>query len=314
MVSRFATRRMIDAAATLDSADRALLNIWINRGLDDAAMARMTGLSEATIAERRVRVVAHLSDELGLPPEHVRSALTEIAVVPDDPADAPAPDAVASAPATAPAEVAAAQRSATTPAAPSSEPPQAAKELDSAPSPRRRGWGVWSVLAVGGLITAVVLVIALGSSGSARRPTAAAHGRTGPPAQAVPSTSTTTGAPAASSGQAGAEPLVALPGEAQGATGTVLVDRSSSDLRLNLKVSNLPPAPHGHYEIWLYETVISSQPLGRLRTGVTQVSVALPSDARRYPWIDISIQPPGAVFHSGDSILRAANPLFTNAR
>jgi hypothetical protein len=321
VVSRFATRRLIDASASLDSADRALLNIWINRGLDDAAMARMTGLSEETIAERRDRVVAHLSDELGLPPEHVRSALTEIAVLPDSPPDVPdslpilpdRPADVPDSPADAPDSPADGHSAPPVVADPdrAPAPTPTAAEADAAPPPRRRRRGAWSALAVGGVIVAVVLVIALESGGSGQRP-AAAHSRTRPSAQTVPSTPTTTGAPSA---QSSAEPLAALPGGAsQGATGTVLLDRSSSNLRLNLRVSNLPPAVHGHYEIFLYDTLVSSEPLGRLRTGVTQLSVPLPGDARRYPWIDISLQPPGAVFDSGDSILRATNPLFVEAR
>jgi hypothetical protein len=321
-VNRFATRRLIDASATLDSADRALLNIWINRGLDDAAMARMTGLSEEAIAERRARVVAHLSQELGLPPEHVRSALTEIAVVPDGPADAhPAPAAAPNRAETAPADPPAANRAATAPGQASREATWAAAEPD-APAGRGgdRRRGAWIVLAVGVLIAALIFAIALGSSGSGRQP-APRHSRTRPSAQAGSSTSSnagatssTTGGPGSGSGQSSAERLVALPGGVQRATGTVLVGRTSPNLRLDLRVSQLPPASHGHYEIWLYDTLVSSQPLGRLRTGVTQMSVPLPGDARRYPWIDISFQPPGAVFHSGDSVLRAANPLFTKPR
>src|SRR5664280_518641 len=63
-MSRLATRRLIDAAASLEAADRALLNIWMSRGLDDADLARMTGMTEATIAGRRERIVAQLSTVL----------------------------------------------------------------------------------------------------------------------------------------------------------------------------------------------------------------------------------------------------------
>lgn len=359
MLNRFATRRLIDASATLDSADRALLNIWINRGLDDAAMARMTGLSEETIAERRDRVVAHLSDELGLPPEHVRSALTEIAVVPDDPADPhPAPPAEPDDPADAqpasPAEADAAATTATDTPAPDSaaststvapaastpaDPPAATTpphapaadpastptpaEADATPRPRRRRRAAWSVLALGVVIVAVVLIIALGSGGSSSRRPAAAHSRTRPSAQTVPPasastsasapTSTTTTGAAASSGQSAVGRLIALPGGAPGASGTVSLERTPH-LKLNVTVSGLPRAVHGHYEIFLYDTLVSSQPLGRLRAGVSQMSVPLPPAARRYPFIDIAFQPPGAVFDSGDSVLRAPNPLFTKAR
>ncbi len=74
-----ATRRLISAAATLGPADRALLNLWVNRGLGDDALARLTGLTPQALDGRRRHAVTCLSDELGLPPEHVRSALDEIA-------------------------------------------------------------------------------------------------------------------------------------------------------------------------------------------------------------------------------------------
>jgi hypothetical protein len=76
---KLATRRLIDASATLPAADRALLSLWTQRGLDDAAMAQMTGVDPATIAERRDRIVADLSTELGLPPQDVATALSSIA-------------------------------------------------------------------------------------------------------------------------------------------------------------------------------------------------------------------------------------------
>jgi hypothetical protein len=74
----FASGRLIDAAATLDPADRALWNLWVNRGLDDAAVARMTGMSSETIAGRRARVVEHLGAVLDQPAQNVLTALTEI--------------------------------------------------------------------------------------------------------------------------------------------------------------------------------------------------------------------------------------------
>jgi hypothetical protein len=77
-----------------------------------------------------------------------------------------------------------------------------------------------------------------------------------------------------------------------------------------LTVSNLPPASGGHYEIWLFNSLTVSMPLGRLRAGVDHLSLPLPRGAARYRWIDISFQPVGAVFHSGESVLRAANPRF----
>ena len=78
-MSNVATHRLIDASAALGPAERALLNLWIHRGLDDPALARMTRMSLDSLAGRRRRIVESLSEELGLPPDQIHQALTEIA-------------------------------------------------------------------------------------------------------------------------------------------------------------------------------------------------------------------------------------------
>ncbi len=98
-MSHVATHRLIDASAVLGPAERALLNLWIHRGLDDAALARMTGLSPDSLADRRRAIVEGLSEELGLPPAQIEEALTAIAATsaeqpeaaPEDPAPSEAP-------------------------------------------------------------------------------------------------------------------------------------------------------------------------------------------------------------------------------
>ena len=392
MISRFATRRLIDASATLDPADRALLNIWVNRGLDDAALARMTGLSVETITERRARVVSNLSDVLGLPPEHVRSALTEIAVVPDASPDTPSgPDALTaptadelSAPAPedlsppAPQELSPPPPEDLPPTAPESDPaadappadepeataptpprPEPAAAADTPPaaeptaaaeapatagappataspgtdspatgSPRRRR--AWIALLAAVVVAAVVLIIVLAFGGSARHPADAAQATTAsaaPPTPATVAATTTTPSPASASttpttpsgagapaARRGTERLAALPGGLADASGTVTLHRSTRKLTLDLRVNKLPPASHGHYEVWLYQSLIYSLPLGQLRNGVRRLSLVLPGGAGRYPWIDISLQPRGSVFPSGDSVLRAANPVYGSTR
>ena len=66
--------------------------------------------------------------------------------------------------------------------------------------------------------------------------------------------------------------------------------------------------------MWLYNTVVDSRPLARLRTGVRHLLVRLPNHAARFHWIDISFQPAGVIYHSGESILRASNPARTSPR
>jgi hypothetical protein len=356
-MSRLATRRLIDASATLGAADRALLSIWVNRGLDDAALARMTGMSEETIADRRSRIVEHLSAVLGLPEEDVRSTLAELVASPEvHPVAADGPAAAADAPAangTAPASELADARprpngaalpELVTPSANGPAPPELVTPSANGPAPpelvspsvnaadppppgdtpdadasaapalapdtesssrRRRRYAMALFVIV---VVVVVLIVSLGSSGSGHHRGPAPR-VTPASTQTVPPTSTTT----PSSSPTASRALVALPGGPDHATGTVRFTGTGQHLTLYLSVSNLPAASHGHYEVWLYDSIINSEALGRLRTGVTHLSLRLPGDASRYRWIDISFQPVGAVFHSGESQLRSANPLFGSA-
>jgi hypothetical protein len=90
--------------------------------------------------------------------------------------------------------------------------------------------------------------------------------------------------------------MVALPGGPAHATGTVLVSRRRSHPTLDLSVSDLPAVSHGHYEVWLYDSVVNSQALGPVGTRESHLSLRLPGNARRFHWIDISVQPAGRVF------------------
>jgi DNA-binding CsgD family transcriptional regulator len=281
-MDRVATSRLMEATESLPPADRALVNLWVNRGLDAAALAELLGISEETIASRRARIVERLSVTLGLPPDHVRAALDEITF--------------ASTSENGDAAVAAPPVRETTAADTATEP----EVVPTSPRRRRMRW--WGLGLTALLIAVVVLVVSLASSGPGHRrhPTAA-----GGSTQTAP---TSTGGSATSGSKS--DVLSALPGGTGHASGSVTI---SPGLRLTLRVSDLAPASQGHYEIWLYNSVTNSVPLGRLRTGVDRLSLPLPRGADGYHWIDISFQPVGAVFHSGESLLRAANPLFGKA-
>ena len=78
--------------------------------------------------------------------------------------------------------------------------------------------------------------------------------------------------------------------------------------QLELTVAGLPPAGSGHYELWLYNSIIDSVPLARIVAPGGSIGVALPADFRRYRWLDISLQPGGFVYDSGESVVRASVP------
>ena len=77
------------------------------------------------------------------------------------------------------------------------------------------------------------------------------------------------------------------------------------DGRFVLVLKDLP-APSGAYQVWLYNSVVDSVPLGTFRTGSGRVTIRLPQNAKDYRFLDISQEPADSNRnHSGDSVLRA---------
>ncbi len=300
-----ATRRLIDAAAKLDPADRALLNLWVNRGLDDERLTGLTGMSPEALHGRREKIVARLAANLGLPETEVRGALTQIS--PDEAAGVPSATNGA-------AEVTDAPNGSAPTPAPTPAPPPAPTVVATAATspPRRRRRGLWlglAALAMLGAVAVAVIVIA-SSGGTSASPAHRAAARTTPaptastPAPTVPTPVHPTAAPRP-------VPLAGLPGGLVRASGSVKLSGPVKHLKLTLTVRGLPSAQAGHYEVWLYNSVLDSQPLVRLRNGHRHLTANLPHGARHYRWIDISFQPIGVVNHSGESVLRASNPAHT---
>lgn len=147
-------------------------------------------MSEETIASRRARIVEHLSATLGLPPDHVRAALDEIAVA------ATSDNGDAAVPAPPVAETTAAKTAA---------------EPEAVPAPRRRGQARWWVpgLMLVAIAAVCALVVSLASRGHRRRPTAASE-----------STQTVPTAPGGSAtSRSRGDLLTALPGGTDHASG-----------------------------------------------------------------------------------------------
>lgn len=280
---RIATQRLIDASAKLAADDRALLNLLIHHGLDDTALANLTNSGPVEIAARRKLLVERLGAELELSATIVKTALDDLAGTAREHRAAPPPAALDGPP--------------TSLGSPVPEPPPTAPTSPpgvSQPRRRRRGLLALLVLAV---VVVVVLVIALAAGGKNNRPAAKHH----PPAangQSHPSASSVTAR----------APLTAFPGGPPGVGGTLALKGANAHPRLLLTVSGLPSPGDGSYEVWLYNSIIDSVPLGPLASPGSTITIALPSDYRRYQWLDISRQPAGAVVHSGESILRAPVP------
>jgi hypothetical protein len=260
--AQLASQRLIAASAELDPAERALLNLWVNRGFDDEAIARLIHSDPGAIATRRAVVVQSLSRILGLPPDQVAPALDELAQSARASRTTPIEERVA---------------------------PAGAEEPEQPPKRRRRrGWLGLFALAI---VAMIAIVVAAGGGGGHKqrvvdRPPA-------PPVAPQPK-------PVA---------LAGLPGGTPGAGGTVAVLGAR---RLRVAVAGLPVRANGHYELWLYNSILDSEPLAGLTAPAGSAVVALPADFARYRWLDVSFQPAGVTEHSGESILRAAVPSLTS--
>jgi hypothetical protein len=210
-----ATRRLIDAAAKLKPADRALLNLWVNRGLDDERLAGLSGMPTEALQARRGNIVAQLAADLGLPEADVRAAIDQIS--PDDEALHPpsttrtmgeAPD-----PHGAPGD--------TAPARQGDAPDTTVK-----PHRRRRLWLGLAALAVIGAVMIVIVAGARSSSPPSRR---AADTTTAPTAPTQTATALT---PVPSVGPV---PLTGLPGGRLATSGSIKLSGQVNALRLNLR-------------------------------------------------------------------------------
>ena len=312
-----ATQRLIDATATLDAADRALLNIWVNQGVDHERLADLSGVDAETLALRKGRLVGRLAEELGDPTSAVRAALETIAATSRE-ANARSDGAVAMVgPAAAPSAVEYDDR----PGHSSTGTAQPASDRG-----RRRRGGVIAALAALLLAAVVAGGVAVSSANDSGQPvvshpTPAAAPQTAtvstappaakaPPVAKAPSVATTASAPSAVPGARRSRRLRHLAGIRTNLDGWIGLSGARSNLKLELSLRVPPVTGRGHYEVWLYNSILNSRTLGVPRIGTHTAGYELPSDASRYRWIDISFQPPGAISHSGESRLRAANPTY----
>ena len=139
---------------------------------------------------------------------------------------------------------------------------------------------------------AVVLFIVLASGGSD-------DATTGSPTPPVSST-TSKGSDNQTSDSVAMQmlPSVAISGEID-----VTTSGDPAQPKLDMKLKGLPD-PDGEYRAWLYKSVIDSRSLGRARKGDGEIKAILPENWQDYPFIDVSVQKPGSIAHSGESITR----------
>jgi Anti-sigma-K factor rskA len=260
-----------DALQHLDPGSRALLDLSLRRGMDDAEIAELLGADSDYVSSSRDAAIAQLAGDLGMhgDSEAVREALEDM------PEDAWRPtDSGASASANGEyAEVPLAVESAS---------------VEPAPRPRVKPRSGRSRLVLSGLLLAgaiLALVLALtGGGGGGKSKTSSAP--TGKPA---PGTTSAAGksAPLASLGARG--------------KGTAALDGR----KLTLTVSGLSQPVGGSYEVWLYNDEIDARAVATFRSSAATVKAELPKSTAGYRYLDVSLEPSdGNPNHSGQSVLR----------
>ena len=297
-----------DVLNDLDPLSRALLDLSVQRGMDDAEIAQVLGTDEESVFEVRVGLLRNLAEQVA--PEHAESELPELqAAVAErlyaEPEDETAVEADDLGDEVDEAELEEEEETdvevEVEPAEPALEPepdrepepePEpvaaAASPAPRQPTSRRRSW-LPVVLPILLLLAVVAFIIAAGSGDDGNddkksEPTAQqAPDKPKPPPEA----------------ETPAEPKRTRLTSLGSASGTASLDGDT----LTMSLKDLPAADGGTYTVWLYNSIIDAKKIGTVKNG--KVEAKLPSDADKYEFVDVSVEPKdGNANHSGQSVLR----------
>jgi hypothetical protein len=265
------------ALARLDPASRALLDLSLRRGMKPEEIGDLLGTDPDSVVVAREAALEQLATELDMDDvselDQVRARLAEL-----------------------PAEA----WTGTSDGRPQLKVVKGEPARRAEPPAKSRRSRLPLLLALL-VVAAVALIVVLASSGSSDKPKSTA--RSSAPAAAP---SSKPAKPAAKPAKpAAAKPTIkktrlAAIGAASGASGTAALTQGGK--RLTVDASGLP---NGAYQVWLYNSVIDAASLTKVKGTKLALDLKLPSNATRYRYVDVSLEPPdGNPNHSGESVLR----------
>ena len=333
---------LAEGLSELELPFRATLELRYRRGLPDSTIAAVAQIDEPEIVRQRSRALVWLAQRAGIEgPDAIDAVEGGLAMLWEDPPAAkpepPAEEAAAAAtsvpvqealpePEATPEPEARTEqlpltesipppsvappgsRSSATPlptpkpfpsprAKPQPKPkkPKAPKAPKKPKAPKAEGEGgsnrrLIALLALAAV--AVVLFIVISSGGS--------DDATGGAAPATPSNTTPS---KGGKGSSDSLTMQMLPGVDIAGSIEVTMSGDPATPDMDMKLEGLPD-PDGEYRAWLYNSVIDSRSLGKARKGDGEVKVTLPEGWDDYKFIDVSVQDPGSIAHSGKSISR----------
>jgi hypothetical protein len=297
------------ALSRLDPASRALLDLSLRRGMRPEEIGELLGTDPESVIVAREGALEQLASELGMEDvselDDVRARLAEL------PAAAWTGTAAHETPAepqTASIKAAGAESAEREPADPepatvaaADREPETRQPAERKPAARERRSRLpilLSLLAV----AAIVLVVVLASSGGDEDTTASSSPQSSTPSQEPKPQKPKPGKPATPAApKPGPEVALTPLGSAGGdATGTASLTEGGK--RLQIKASGLRD---GDYQVWLYDSVIDTVSLTKVKGTSLDLDLKLPRNASHYRYVDISLEPAdGNPNHSGNSVLR----------
>lgn len=282
--------RLPEALGDLDPGNRALLDLSLRRGVSDAEIGELLRKEPADVARGRDAVLELLADALDVAGHDRRERVRQaVAALPDD-AWRPAPPPPPSPPPAATTTAKPPPKPAPPPPEPDLDFPPAGGDRDDelyfGPEPRRsRRGGLLLILGLLAVLGAFLAVILSGGDDDGSNESGS---------QPAPKRDEPASAPGGRSTR-----LTALPG-GRGEGRLVVTDEGATITLRGL------PQPDGTYQVWLYDNVVDAKSLGTIPDASGKLEVQLPADARRYRFLDVSLEPAdGNPNHSGDSVLRA---------